>query len=45
MQYKQLPDGTQIPVLGLGTWDIGGRDTPDRTRDDELTELLQVERL
>ena len=41
MQYKQLPDGTQIPVLGLGTWDIGGRDTPDRTRDDELTELLQ----
>ncbi|MEZ4664514.1 MAG: aldo/keto reductase, partial [Caldilineaceae bacterium] len=41
MQYKQLPDGTPIPVLGLGTWDIGGRDTPDRARDDELTELLQ----
>ena len=41
MQYRQLPDGTQVPVLGLGTWDIGGRDAPDRSRDDELTELLQ----
>jgi len=41
MQYKPLLDGSQIPVLGLGTWQIGGGMTADYTRDAELVERLR----
>ena len=34
MEYKELANGLRIPVLGLGTWEIGGRQTPDTTSDD-----------
>jgi len=37
-----LADGTRIPVLGLGTWGIGGREQPDDTRDDEAISAIQM---
>jgi len=34
MQSKQLPDGTEIPAIGLGLWDYGGESEPDYSRDE-----------
>jgi diketogulonate reductase-like aldo/keto reductase len=34
MQYKSLYNGDPIPVLGQGTWGIGGFMTPDYSRDE-----------
>lgn len=33
MEFKNLTPSTQIPVLGLGTWEIGGRQEPDSSCD------------
>jgi diketogulonate reductase-like aldo/keto reductase len=33
MRYRNLPDGSQIPVIGLGTWRMGGGTEPDPTED------------
>lgn len=35
MEFKKLFDGTEIPVLGLGTWEMGGRYEADASRDKE----------
>ncbi|MBI5393135.1 aldo/keto reductase [Candidatus Woesearchaeota archaeon] len=35
MEYKQLTADVQIPVLGLGTWQIGGRTEADYTDDEK----------
>lgn len=40
MQTKQLPDGTQIDVIGLGLWDVGGGRSPDYSRDE--TDLAAI---
>ncbi|MBX3014120.1 MAG: aldo/keto reductase [Caldilineaceae bacterium] len=34
MQTKALPDGTQVPVIGLGLWNYGGGSAPDYSRDE-----------
>jgi len=40
--YKELgKTGKMIPAIGLGTWGIGGFETPDYSRDDEYVELLK----
>ncbi|WP_233186205.1 aldo/keto reductase [Thermotoga sp. KOL6] len=40
--YKELNNtGEKIPALGLGTWGIGGFETPDYSRDEEMVELLR----
>ena len=41
MQYEKLPDGTQIPVLGLGTWQMGGGSSADYSRDDEMVGIIE----
>lgn len=42
MVYKELgKTGKMIPAIGLGTWGIGGFETPDYSRDDEYVELLK----
>lgn len=41
MQSKQLPDGTMIPVIGLGMWDYGGGREADYSHDDAEIEALQ----
>ena len=33
MRYRNLPDGSQIPVIGLGTWRMGGGTEPNPTED------------
>lgn len=35
MIYKELVEGVKIPVLGIGTWKIGGDYYPDYSRDKE----------
>ncbi|NUO08134.1 MAG: aldo/keto reductase [Candidatus Brocadia sp.] len=35
MEFKNLTNTIAIPVLGLGTWTIGGGDKADTTHDDE----------
>lgn len=41
MDYKDLPGGFRIPVLGLGTWKIGGGREPDYSKDDEEVEIIK----
>lgn len=33
MEYKEIARGVRIPVIGLGTWGIGGWEEPDPSRD------------
>jgi len=35
MEYKELAEGVRIPVIGLGTWGMGGGRTPDSSNDEE----------
>ena len=35
MEFKKVTENITIPVLGLGTWTIGGRDEADTTHDKE----------
>lgn len=35
MELKELAPGVKIPVLGLGTWEIGGRYEADTSHDEE----------
>jgi diketogulonate reductase-like aldo/keto reductase len=41
MRYETLHDGTSIPVIGLGTWNIGGGMSPDRSSDRESIESIR----
>lgn len=42
MEYKELVEGVRIPVLGLGTWGMGGRDYSDRGRDEEEVAAMRM---
>jgi diketogulonate reductase-like aldo/keto reductase len=41
MKYEQLFDGKPLPVLGLGTWNIGGSMVADRSMDEEYVRVLR----
>ena len=42
MLFKELgKTGRQIPALGLGTWGIGGFETPDYSKDEEYVQILE----
>jgi diketogulonate reductase-like aldo/keto reductase len=40
MKFEQLYDGKELPVIGLGTWNIGGGMTADYSRDDEAVDTI-----
>ena len=42
MRFQSLPGGGQIPVLGLGTWKVGGTSSPDYSQDDKALRGLQA---
>ena len=42
MEFKEFAAGARIPVLGLGTWGVGGMQTADPSRDDEEVEALRL---
>lgn len=42
MEYREIVKGVSVPVLGLGTWGMGGRETPDKTRDAETITAIRM---
>jgi diketogulonate reductase-like aldo/keto reductase len=42
MRYEQLPDGDKIPVLGLGTWNMGGGFSTNYRKDNETIKTIQT---
>lgn len=42
MRYVELSNGEKIPLLGLGTWAIGGRFSPDRSQDAEAVASIRT---
>lgn len=41
MKYTNLTENVRIPVLGLGTWGMGGRSSPDYSNDKEDIEAIK----
>src|SRR4051812_23726764 len=41
MQTVKLLDGASLPILGLGTWEYGGGDQADYSRDDEFISTMR----
>jgi len=41
MEYKELTKGVKIPVLGIGTWKIGGGLSPDKSQDDIAVKAIR----
>lgn len=41
MEYRELVEGVQIPLLGQGTWGMGGRNIADSSRDEAEVEAIQ----
>lgn len=42
MEGKKLITGEEIPVLGLGTWRMGGSLHPDYSQDSQVVEIIQT---
>lgn len=42
MEFKNMADGTRIPVLGFGTWGIGGELSVDKSQDREAVEAIRT---
>jgi diketogulonate reductase-like aldo/keto reductase len=42
MDYKQLTKDCRIPVIGLGTWEIGGRTEADYSKDEAAVEAIMA---
>jgi diketogulonate reductase-like aldo/keto reductase len=42
MEFRRLgKTDVHVPILGFGTWEIGGRDYPDYSRDAEAIEIIR----
>lgn len=41
MKYKQITDDITVPVLGVGTWQMGGQLEPDHTNDSHDVYAIQ----
>lgn len=42
MKYKNIADNGKIPVIGLGTWEVGGHRSPDYSQDDEIVAAFRA---
>ncbi len=42
MRNRKAKDGTAIPVLGLGTWGIGGNESANRNMDDQYVAAVRA---
>jgi len=42
MEFKELSDGVKIPVLGVGTWKMGGEMVADRAYDKEAVLAIKT---
>ncbi|MEZ4591288.1 MAG: aldo/keto reductase [Chloroflexota bacterium] len=42
MRTVTLFDGTQLPVMGLGTWAMGGRSRPDPSQDERALKAIRT---
>ncbi|MCX6648001.1 MAG: aldo/keto reductase [Candidatus Bathyarchaeota archaeon] len=42
MEYREIAKGVSIPILGLGTWGMGGREAPDKARDSETVTAIRM---
>lgn len=42
VEYREIARGVRMPVLGLGTWGMGGRDAADRSRDEAEVAALRA---
>lgn len=41
MEFKQITEKQKIPSIGLGTWGMGGKTSPDVTNDDHHIRAIQ----
>lgn len=41
MEYKELSNGVKLPVLGVGTWGLGGKHTADYSNDERSINAIQ----
>ena len=42
MEFREIAKGVNIPILGLGTWGMGGRETPDKARDSDTVTAIRM---
>ena len=42
MEYREITKGVSIPMLGLGTWGMGGKETPSKARDSETVTAIRM---
>jgi len=42
MEYKELAEGVKVPVLGVGTWGLGGKHASDYSRDAESIAAIRT---
>ena len=42
MEYREITKGVSIPMLGLGTWGMGGKETPSKARDSETVSAIRM---
>ncbi len=42
MEFREIAKGVSIPILGLGTWGMGGRETPDKARDSDTVTAIRM---
>ena len=42
MEFREIAKGVNIPILGLGTWGMGGRETPDKARDSDTVTTIRM---
>jgi diketogulonate reductase-like aldo/keto reductase len=42
MEYRELANGVKIPVLGVGTWGIGGKHSADYLNDEECITAIRA---